>query len=350
MRTLFALKPRRKRFDLSIDLGTSNILVANNAGIQINEASYVAVRSDARGERELVHVGQPAKALEGKAPYRVDVARPLSQGVIGDFDLAASLMSHLMKRVYGGQLPWVRPRVLLSLPSDVTEVERRAFHEAALRAGARDVSLIPEPTAAALGLGVDIFAPRAGMVIDVGAGTSEVALFSLGGLVDSHSLRVGGDDMDQAIVQFLRSRYNFLVGLPTAEQLKIESSKVLPERSDPLRIHGMNLYNGLPGTLTIPPVEILEAFSPLVEQIVQAVLKGLERAPEELAADLTETGLHLTGGSALSGNLRQRLREETGLKVELDKHPLLAVARGEWALIKNPELLERVSEFQLSDF
>jgi len=335
--------PKNNIYDIAIDLGTSNVIVSNDDGIVVNEPCFVATRQMQHGKHEIVGIGRDAALMLGKTPIGTIVRNPLSKGVISEFELASSLLRIFIKRAEKRSKPWRKPRVLLTLPSDVTPVEERAFYEAGMHAGARDVTLVPEPTAAALGLGIDIFKPKGAMVVDVGGGITEVALFSLGGLVYNHAVRVGGYDMDEAIVQYLRNFYNFEIGPRMAEQLKISASQPVHSRAEQLVVKGINLVNGLPASMFLRSAEVHEALDSSLRQIVKSVLHALECAPEELSADLIDAGIWLVGGSSLTGNLLEQLSEATGLKIHTSLSPLLSVAHGELRILQDSDLAKKVT-------
>jgi len=264
------------------------------------------------------------------------VLRPLSQGVISEFSMTTNLLKALIKRAYTKQKTWFRPSLLLTLPKDVTPVEEKAFREAGFSAGAREVKLLPEPVAAAIGVGIDIFNPNGEMIIDVGGGITEISLFCLGDIVFNQSIRTGGDDLNETIKQFVRKKYNFEIGNSTAEKLKqaLSFSGNFNEL-DSLRIKGINRVSGFPSTLDIKKGEVIEVLKPRLELISQSVIQALENAPEELSADLVKSGINLVGGGALTHGLKALIEKSTGLPVKLFNAPLLAVAKGEVSILQS---------------
>jgi rod shape-determining protein MreB len=325
--------------DVSVDLGTSNIILTKADGTLLSEASVVAFTRDVRGQKQVIKLGFEAKALDGKASSALEVVHPLRKGVIAEFEMASELIRNLLLRVGQGPGPFKKgPRLLLTLPQDVTPVERRAFLEAGLRAGARDVKLLSEPMAAALGLGLNIFSNTGALVVDIGAGTTEIALFALGGIVHSHSLRVGGDDVDDALQLYLRQRYNFAIGPQTAEALKLQCLSRDQHAAPSLVVKGLDLFRGMPSSLEIRVAELEEAAEATLARISRAVLRALEDMPEDFSADLLETGIQLTGGGAMVAGLAERIERECGLKCHIRKEALLAVALGEQRVLRNVEL------------
>ena len=326
--------------DIGIDLGTANTLVyLRGKGIVMREPSVVAVDTktdDVRG------VGQEAKAMIGRTPGNIVAVRPLKDGVIADYDITANMLSYFIKRVCGSN-KFFGPRVVICIPSGVTEVERRAVREASLRAGARQVSIIEEPMAAAIGAGLPISEPTGSMIVDIGGGTSEVAVISLGGIVASRSVRVGGDEFDQSIIAYIKRKYNLLIGERTAEDIKIQIGSAYPlEEETTLEIKGRNLVDGLPKNITIGSEEIREALSESLYKVVDAVKETLERTPPELSADIIDRGIMLSGGGALLRGLDQLIQSETGIDVHVAEDPLDCVAKGAGAVLDHVDVLHDV--------
>ena len=334
--------------DIGIDLGTANTLVyLRGKGIVMREPSVVAVDTktdDVRG------VGQEAKAMIGRTPGNIVAVRPLKDGVIADYDITANMLSYFIKRVCGSN-KFFGPRVVICIPSGVTEVERRAVREATLKAGARQVSVIEEPMAAAIGAGLPISEPTGSMIVDIGGGTSEVAVISLGGIVASRSVRVGGDEFDQSIIAYIKRKYNLLIGERTAEDIKIQIGSAYPlEEETTLEIKGRNLVDGLPKNITIGSEEIREALSESLYKVVDAVKETLERTPPELSADIIDHGITLSGGGALLRGLDQLISNETGIDVHVAETPLDCVALGSGAVLDHIDKLGDVLDSNSSHF
>jgi rod shape-determining protein MreB and related proteins len=327
--------------DLALDLGTANTLVhVPGQGIVLNEPSIVAVHTS---DRSVLAVGAQAKAMLGRAPGTIEVIRPLRHGVIADYDSTEKMLHHFIRQAQRSRSP-VHPRVVISVPSGITQVERRAVQESAVQAGARKVYLIPEPVAAALGAGLPIAEPGANMIVDIGGGTTEVAVISLSGVVFSKSVRVGGDKMDEAIIQYIKRKYNLLVGERTAELIKITIGSAYPGGElQMMEIKGRDLVAGVPKTVEITDEEIRDSLLEPINQIVEAVRIGLERTPPELASDIVDRGIVLAGGGALLRNLDTLLREETGLPVTLADDPLTAVVMGAGKVLDELSLLKEVA-------
>ncbi len=324
---------------IGIDLGTANTLVyVKGKGIVMREPSVVAI--DTRSKvPDVRSVGHEAKAVIGRTPGSIVAVRPLKDGVIADFDITANMLSHFIKKVCGSSR-FFGPRVVICIPSGVTEVESRAVREAAEKAGAREVRVIEEPMAAAIGAGLPISEPSGSMVVDIGGGTSEVAVISLGGIVASRSVRVGGDEFDQSIIAYIKRKYNLLVGERTAEQIKIEIGSAYPlDDESSLEIKGRNLVDGLPKNITVRSEEIREALSESLDKVVEAVKETLERTPPELSADIIDHGITLTGGGALLRGLDQLIQSETGIDVHVAENPLDCVAMGTGMVLDNYDLL-----------
>lgn len=317
--------------DLSIDLGTANTLVyVKGKGIILNEPSVVAIRSDVEGgPKKIAAVGMEAKRMLGRTPGNITAIRPLKDGVIADFFVTEKMLQHFIHKVHETRFLRPSPRVLVCVPCGSTQVERRAIRESALGAGAREVYLIEEPMAAAIGAGLPVEEANGSMVVDIGGGTTEVAIISLNGIVYSASVRIGGDRFDEAIVNYVRRNYGTLIGETTAEKIKQEIGSAFPS-SDvrEMEVRGRNLAEGVPRSLTLNSNEILEALQEPLAGIVGAVRAALEQAPPELASDIAERGMVLTGGGALLRDLDRLLMEESGLPVVIADDPLTCVARG----------------------
>ena len=324
--------------DVGIDLGTANTLVyMKGKGIIMREPSVVAV--DTKTD-EVRCVGGEAKAVIGRTPGSIVAVRPLKDGVIADFDIAASMLQLFIKKTLG-RAPFNRPRVVICIPSGVTEVERRAVREATLKAGARQVSVIEEPMAAAIGAGLPISEPTGSMIVDIGGGTAEIAVISLGGIVASRSVRMAGDMFDQAIIAFIKRKYNLLIGERTAEQIKIEIGSAYaldPELT--MEIKGRNLVDGLPKNIVVHSEDVRGALLECLVTITTAIKETLERTPPELSADIIDHGITLTGGGALLRGLDQLIQSETGIDVHIAEDPLDCVAKGAGAVLDHVDVLK----------
>ncbi len=316
--------------DISIDLGTANTLIyVRGEGIVLNEPSVVAVHNgDSRHPRRVLAVGFDAKKMLGRTPAAIEAIRPLKDGVIADFVVTEEMLKQFLRKVH--KRSWgIAPRIVICIPYGSTQVERRAIRESALSAGARQVFLIEEPMAASIGAGLPVTEAAGSMVVDIGGGTSEIAVISYGGIVYSRSVRVGGDKMDDAIVNHLRRKYSLLIGTSTAEKLKIELGSAYPQNDNrKMEVKGRDLINGVPKNLLLDEAEVLEAISEPVNAIVEGIRICLERTPPELAADIVDTGIMLTGGGALLRGLDQLLREETSLPITVADEPLNCVVVG----------------------
>jgi rod shape-determining protein MreB len=316
--------------DMAIDLGTANTLVyVKGRGIVLNEPSVVAIINKG-GKKQVLAVGDEAKMMLGRTPGNIEAIRPMRDGVIADFEIAEEMIKHFIRKVHNRR-SFANPQIIVCVPSGSTAVERRAIQESALSAGARRVFLIEEPMAAAIGAGLPVTEPTGSMVVDIGGGTTEVAVLSLGGIVYSRSVRVGGDKMDEAIIGYIRRHHNLLVGESSAERIKKEvGSAAIPDDGAgmTIEIKGRDLMNGVPKEITISQRQIAESLAEPVGAIVEAVKVALEATPPELAADIVDKGIVLTGGGALLANLDQVLREETGLPVSIADEPLSCVAMG----------------------
>ncbi len=330
--------------DLAIDLGTANTLVyVKGKGIVLNEPSVVAMTTS-RGRKQVLAVGEEAKQMVGRTPGNIEAIRPLRDGVIADFDVAEEMIKHFIRRVHQRR-GFASPRVIICVPSGSTAVERRAIQESAESAGARRVFLIEEPMAAAIGAGLPVTEPTGSMVVDIGGGTTEVAVISLGGIVYARSIRVGGDKMDEAIINYVRRNHNLLIGEATAENIKKRiGSACLPEdgNGEVLEIKGRDLMNGVPKEIVISQRQIAEALAEPVNAIVEAVKVALEHTAPELSADIVDKGIVLTGGGSLLGNLDFVLRHATGLPVSLADEPLTCVAMGTGRCLEEMRTLKHV--------
>jgi len=331
--------------DLAIDLGTANTLIyVKGQGIVCNESSVVAVQKDARGGRRVLAVGLEAKKMLGRTPGNIVAIRPLKDGVIADFEITEAMLKYFIEKVHNHRRHLVRPRVVICVPNGITEVEKRAVKESAESAGAREVYLMEEPMAAAIGAGLPITEPVGNMIVDIGGGTTEVAVISLAGVVFSRSIRVGGDKMDEAIGQYIKRKYNLLIGERTAELIKITIGSAYPgEEIQTMEIKGRDLVAGVPKTVQLSDEEIRDSLLESINQIVEAVRIALERTPPELASDIVDKGIVLAGGGALLRNLDVLLREETGLPVVLADDPLTAVVMGAGKALDELSLLKEVA-------
>ncbi|MBI4774867.1 MAG: rod shape-determining protein [Deltaproteobacteria bacterium] len=329
--------------DLAIDLGTANTLVyAKGKGIVLREPSVVAVRKDARGYGKVLAVGTEAKKMLGRTPANIVAVRPMKDGVIADFEVTEAMLRHFIRKVHNRRT-LIRPRIIIAVPSGITQVEKRAVRESAESAGAREVYLIEEPMAAAIGAGLPVTEPTANMVVDIGGGTTEVAVISLAGIVYSKSVRVGGDKMDEAILQYIKRNYNLLIGERSAEAIKITIGNSYPdEKVETMEIKGRDLVSGIPKTLTIDSDEVRKAISEQIQTIVDTLKIALEQTPPELAADIVDGGITLTGGGALLKNLEKLLREETKLPINVTEDPLSTVVLGSGKALDEIKTLKEV--------
>jgi len=330
--------------DLAIDLGTANTLVyVKGKGIVANEPSVVAVQKDTRGFKRVLAVGSEAKEMLGRTPGSIVAIRPMKDGVIADFEICEAMLRYFIQRAHNRKT-LVRPRIIICVPSGITEVEKRAVKESAESAGAREVYLIEEPMAAAIGAGLPITEPTGNMVVDVGGGTTEVAVISLAGVVYSDSIRVGGDKLDDAIIQHMKRKYNLLIGERTAEQIKILIGTAYPsDEVLTMEVKGRDLVAGVPRTMTINSDEIREALSEPINAVVEAVRIALERTPPELASDIVDKGIVLTGGGGLLRNLDELLRQVTGLPVRVAEDSTSAVVLGSGKALDELDLLTEVT-------
>jgi len=331
--------------DLAIDLGTANTLVfAKGRGIVVSEPSVVAVVKDGRGPDKVRAVGEEAKEMLGRTPGNIVAIRPMKDGVIADFEVTEAMLRHFIARVHNRSSNLVRPRIVIAVPSGITSVEQRAVKESALSAGAREVYLIEEPMAAAIGAGLPVTEPSGNMIVDIGGGTTEVAVISLSGIVYANSARVGGNKMDEAIINYVKRKYNLLIGERTAELIKIAIGTAFPtEDLKTMEVKGRDLVAGVPKTLEIKSDEVREALQEPVNAVVESVKVALERTPPELAADIVDKGIVMVGGGALLSNLDILLRETTGLPVMLAEDPLTAVVLGTGRCLDELRLLREVT-------
>lgn len=327
--------------DLAIDLGTANTLVyVKGDGIVLNEPSVVAVKKGDRGGNKVLAVGKEAKMMLGRTPGNIVAIRPMKDGVIADFEITEAMLRHFIRKVHGRRR-LVRPRIIIGVASGITQVEKRAVRESAESAGAREVYFIEEPMAAAIGAGLPVTEPKASMVVDIGGGTTEVAVISLGGIVYCKSVRVAGDRMDEAIVEHIKRKYQLLIGTGTAEIIKTTIGNAYRrDRVATIEVKGRSLVSGIPKILSMDSDEVREAISEQINAIVQTVLIALEQTPPELAADLVDRGIVLAGGGALLKNLDVLLRSETMLPIAMAKDPLSVVAVGAGKALSNLSLLK----------
>jgi len=334
--------------DLAIDLGTANTLVyVKGRGIVVSEPSVVAVVKDGRGPDRVRAVGREAKEMLGRTPGNIVAIRPLKDGVIADFEVTEAMLRYFIARVHNRSThsSFIRPRIVIAVPSGITEVESRAVREAAMSAGAREVFLIEEPMAAAIGAGLPVTEASGNMVVDIGGGTTEVAVISLSGIVYSHSERVGGDKMDEALITYVKRKYNLLIGERTAELVKIKIGSAYPiDEVEFMEIKGRDLVGGVPKTLEISSEEVREALSEPIRQVVDSVKGALEQTPPELSADIVDKGIVLVGGGSLLRNLDILLREETGLPVMRAEDPLTCVTLGTGKCLDELHLLREVTK------
>ena len=330
--------------DLAIDLGTANTLIyIKNEGVVCNEPSVVAVQKNGRGEKRILSVGSAAKKMLGRTPGSIVAIRPLRDGVIADFETTEAMLEYFIKQVHHRR-SLVRPRVIVGVPFGITEVEKRAVRESAESAGAREVYLIEQPMAAAIGSGLPITEPTGNMIVDIGGGTTEVAVISLAGIVYSKSIRVGGDKQDEAIVQFIKRRHNLMIGERTAELIKITIGSAYPgDEIRTMEIKGRDLVAGVPKTVLISDEEIRDCLLEPINQIMDAVRVSLERTPPELASDIVDRGIVLAGGGSLLRNLDSLISEETGLPVTLATDPLTSVVMGAGKALDEIDLLKDVT-------
>lgn len=330
--------------DIAIDLGTATTLIyIKGRGIVSREPSVVAVQVDARGLRRVLAVGKDAKEMIGRTPIGIEAIRPMRDGVIADFEITEAMLRYFINRAHSKRT-LVRPRVIICVPCGITDVEKRAVRESAESTSAREVYLIEEPMAAAIGAGLPITEPSGNMIVDIGGGTTEIAVISLAGIVHSQSLKVGGDRMDQAIVDHLRRKYNLLIGERTAEQIKIRIGNAWPQPgAGSMEVKGRDVAAGVPRTVVVGADEVREALSDPLTEIVRGVRNALERTPPELSADIVDKGVVLAGGGALLQGIEQLLREETGLPVLIADDPVSAVVKGAGMALDDDNLLRHVT-------
>ena len=327
--------------DLAIDLGTANTLVfAKGRGIVVNEPSIVAIN---KTTNEVEAVGKEAKEMLGRTPGNIVAIRPMKDGVIADFKVTEKMLTYFIHKAHNRKM-LVRPRIVIGVPSEITPVEKRAVQDSAYRAKASEVHLVEQAMVAAIGAGLPITEPSGNMIVDIGGGTTDIAVISLSGIVYSRSVRVAGNEMDEAIMHYLKRKFNLLIGERTAEQIKIEVGSAYPlDKPLSMEIKGRNLIEGVPRTITIEDTEIREALSECVDTIVNAIRVALERTPPELSADISDRGIVLTGGGAMLKNLDKRIREETGLPVSIADDPLASVVLGTGKMLSDFKLLRKVS-------
>lgn len=327
--------------DLAIDLGTANTLVfAKGKGVVVNEPSIVAIN---KNNGEIEAVGKEAKEMVGRTPGNIIAIRPMKDGVIADFKVTERMLNYFIQKAHGRKM-LVHPRIVIGVPSEITQVEKRAVSESAYRAKASEVHLVEQAMVAAIGAGLPITEPSGNMVVDIGGGTTDVAVISLSGIVYSRSVRVAGNEMDDAIMNYLKRKYNLLIGERTAEQIKIQIGSAYPlDRPLTMEIKGRNLIEGVPKTVTVEDSEIREALSDSIATILNAIRVALERTPPEISADISDRGIVLTGGGALIKNLDRRIREETGLPVSIAEDPLASVVLGTGKMLTDFKLLRRIA-------
>jgi rod shape-determining protein MreB len=333
--------------DMGIDLGTANTLIyIKGKGIILREPSVVAIRNDST--KNVLAVGNDAKKMIGRTPGNITAIRPLKDGVIADFDVTQSMMKHFIRKAFS-KGSFVRPRIVVCYPSGVTQVERNAIEEATYQAGAKNVYLLPEPMAAAIGAGLPVEEPTGSMVVDIGGGTTDIAIISLGGIVTSKSLRIAGDELDQAIASYIKREYSLMIGERTSELIKMEiGSAFSDEEEKTMDIRGRDLVTGLPKTLNISSVEIREALSEPVNAIIDAIKSTLEKTPPELAADIMDKGIIITGGGALLNGIDKLIIKETNMPVSIAENPLDCVAIGTGKALDNIDKLGSMNSITLS--
>jgi len=326
--------------DIGIDLGTANTLIyLKGKGIALREPSVVAIEANTK---KVLAVGEEAKKMVGRTPGNIVAIRPLKDGVIADFDITQSMLRHFLEKVLPKRAI-AKPRVVICVPAGVTNVERRAVEEAAYQAGAIEVYIVEEPMAAAIGAGLPVGEPTGSMIVDIGGGTTDVAIISLEGIVTSRSLRVGGDEMDEAIINYIKKEYNLMIGERTAEEIKIQIGSAYPKDvEETMEVRGRDLVTGLPKTLKISSNEIMKALQEPVYAIIEAIKYTLEKTPPELAADIMDKGIMLTGGGALLNGLDKLVRQETGMPVQVAENPLDCVALGTGKIVEHLEQYRRV--------
>ena len=338
LRSLFSLFSS----DLAIDLGTANTCVyVRGKGIVVNEPSIIAINK-VNGRVEAV--GREAKEMLGRTPGNIVAIKPMKDGVIADFEYTEKMLAYFIRKAHNNRNVWVRPRIVIGVPSEITQVEKRAVKDSAYRAKASEVHLVEEAMAAAIGAGMPITEPSGNMIVDIGGGTTDIAVISLAGIVYSKAVRVAGNEMDEAIIQYIKKTYNLLIGERTAEQIKMELGSAYPlDERMTMEIKGRHLIEGVPKTITITDEEIRESLAETVNVIVDAVRVALERTPPELSADIVDRGIVITGGGSLLRNLDKRLREETGLPVSSAEDPLSSVVLGAGKMLGEFDLLRKIA-------
>ncbi len=327
--------------DMGIDLGTAKTLVhLKGKGVVLTEPSVLAIQSDSG---KVMAVGEEAKQMIGRTPGTIIAIRPMKDGVIADFDVTQAMLKYFITKALGQRTPFMRPNIIISIPTGCTTVEERAVREAALQGGAKEAYLIEEPMAAAIGAGLPVEEPTGNLIVDIGGGTTEVAVISLGGIVTARSVRVAGDNMDQAIIQHLKKTYNLLIGERTAEDIKISIGSALWEGPESFyEVRGRDLISGLPQTIKISSLEIQEALKETVDHIIEGIKVCLEKTPPELASDIIDRGILMAGGGALLRGLDKLISQETNIPVYVCDEPLLAVAKGTGKVLDNIDVLKRV--------
>jgi len=327
--------------DMAIDLGTANTLVViKDKGVVLNEPSVVAV-VDEKGKKSVIAIGDEAKTMLGRTPGNIQAIRPLKGGVIADFVVTEEMIKHFIKKVHNRK-SFANPRILIAVPTGSTPVERKAIQDSALAAGARRVQLIEEPIAAAIGAGLPIQEATGSMVVDIGGGTTEIAVMSLGGVVYSNSLRIAGDSMDQALIHYMRKKFNLLIGDASAEKLKKEIGTAIATSSNTYQVKGRDIRSGTPKEISLKEEDTAEAINPVLSQIMAGIKDALENTPPELSADLVDMGLTLTGGGALLKNMDKFIAKETGLPVQIADDPLACVAIGTGKALEQEEIFSTV--------
>lgn len=330
--------------DVAVDLGTANTLIyVRGRGIVLNEPSAVAVQKNRMGQNRILAVGREAKEMMGRTPAGITVIRPIKDGVIADFEVTQNMLRYFIEKALGDQKSLIRPRILICIPYGITQVERRAVKEAAQMAGAREVYLVEQPMAAAIGAGLSITEPTGSMVIEIGGGTTGVAVISLGGIVYCKSIKVAGDKMDEAIINYVRRQFNLVIGERTAEHIKISIGNAYPfDEEKRIEVKGRDLVTGSPKTVEITSTQVNVALMDPLTEMIEAVKQALEKTPPELSADIVDNGIVLTGGGALLGNLDILIREKTGLPVTVADDPLTCVVRGAGRVLEELDLLRQI--------